>query len=209
MSRRFADIAFTPSVRSVQESMGSRHAYARMHEHDRSSNELGPDEIQHIAARDTFYMASVSETGWPYVQHRGGPSGFLKVIDSVTVGFADYRGNRQYVSVGNFLKNDRVALILVDYPNRTRLKLLGHARIVSPDETELLATLRTPDYPARVERGLVIRVEAFDWNCPQFITPRFTEAELEPLIGSLQARIAELEAQVRSAKPVPGKKQHR
>lgn len=124
------------------------------------------------------------------------PPGFLKVLDSTTIGFADYRGNRQYVLVGNLSKDDRMALILVDYPQRTRLKILGHARVLSADEPELLARLKTPDCRARVERAFVIRVAAFDWNCPQHITPRFTKEEVESVIGPLRARITELEAQL-------------
>jgi predicted pyridoxine 5'-phosphate oxidase superfamily flavin-nucleotide-binding protein len=203
MGRRFAKIAFTPGVRAVQEAMGSRDAYARLQERGAPDEELGADEKEFIAARDSFYIASVSETGWPYVQHRGGPPGFLKVLDATTIGFADYGGNRQYVSVGNLSKDDRVALILVDYPNRARLKLLGHARIASSGEPELLAKVRTPGYRARVERGVVIRVAAFDWNCPQHITPRFTSAEMEPMLRSLRARIEVLEKQLQTGTSVP------
>ncbi|HVF17880.1 MAG TPA: pyridoxamine 5'-phosphate oxidase family protein, partial [Steroidobacteraceae bacterium] len=149
-----------------------------------------------ILARDSFYMATVSETGWPYVQHRGGPAGFLKVLDSKTLGFADYRGNRQYVSTGNLSNNDRIAMILVDYPNRQRLKIMGHVTIVHPEETELLKKLESPGYAARVERGFRIAVAAFDWNCPQHITPRFTEAEVESVVGPLQQRLVQLEKEL-------------
>jgi predicted pyridoxine 5'-phosphate oxidase superfamily flavin-nucleotide-binding protein len=187
-------------VRAVQKSMGSSKYYDKIGKGEPYNHELGPDEMDFIALRDTFYMASVSETGWPYVQHRGGPPGFIKVLDATTLGFADYRGNRQYVSVGNVLKDDRVALILVDYPNRTRLKLLGHARIVSPDETDLLATLDVPAYGARVERGFMIKIAAFDWNCPQHITPRFTQAEIESVMGNLKRRLADLEAQLQECR---------
>ena len=141
-------------------------------------------------------MATVSESGWPYVQHRGGPPGFIKVLDPNTIGFADFRGNRQYVSVGNVMQDDRVSLILLDYPHRQRLKLLGHARVARPDEVELLAQLGTPGYRARVERGLVIRIEAFDWNCPQHITPRFTVAEVEAAAAPHRERIAGLEREL-------------
>jgi uncharacterized protein len=155
-------------------------------------DELTPLEIDFIAQRDSFYQATVSESGWPYVQFRGGPMGFLKVVDSKTIGYADFRGNVQYVSVGNLNADDRVSLILMDYPNRQRLKLLGHARIVhESDEPELLALLRTDGYKARVERGVIITVAAFDWNCPQHITPRYTEAEVNAAIAPL---MAELEA---------------
>jgi predicted pyridoxine 5'-phosphate oxidase superfamily flavin-nucleotide-binding protein len=187
-------------VRAVQKSMGSSKYYDKIGKGEPYNHELGPDEMDFIALRDTFYMASVSETGWPYVQHRGGPPGFIKVLDATTLGFADYRGNRQYVSVGNVLKDDRVALILVDYPNRTRLKLLGHARIVSPDETDLLAALDVPAYGARVERGFMIKIAAFDWNCPQHITPRFTQAEIESVMGNLKERLADLEAQLQECR---------
>jgi predicted pyridoxine 5'-phosphate oxidase superfamily flavin-nucleotide-binding protein len=197
MGNRFAEIAFTPSVRAVQKSMGGSKHYDKTRQGEPYNHVLGPDEMDFIALRDTFYMASVSETGWPYVQHRGGPPGFIKVLDASTLGFADYRGNRQYISVGNVSKDDRVAIILVDYPNRTRLKLLGHARIVSPDETKLLARLDMPAYRARVERGFVINIAAYDWNCPQHITPRFTQAEIESAIGDLKARLSDLEAQLR------------
>lgn len=190
MSNSFGRIAFTRSVRAVQEAMGSAQHYA---DSDVGTPALGPDEVAFIGARDSFYMASVGETGWPYVQHRGGPPGFLKTLGEMRIGFADFRGNRQYVSTGNLLTDDRVALILVDYPHRMRLKILGHARVVSLDQTEILEKLQTPGYRARVERGFVIEVAAFDWNCPQHIVPRFSKAELEPTISAFQARIAELE----------------
>jgi predicted pyridoxine 5'-phosphate oxidase superfamily flavin-nucleotide-binding protein len=200
MGNRFAEIAFTPTVRAVQKSMGSGKHYDKTREGEPYNQALGPDEMEFITLRDTFYMASVSETGWPYVQHRGGPPGFVKVLDASTLGFADYRGNRQYVSVGNLLRDDRVALILVDYPNRTRLKILGHARIVPPDEKDLLATLDVPAYGARVERGFLIKIAAYDWNCPQHITPRFTRPEMESLMGALRGRIADLEAQLQECR---------
>ncbi|ABC80323.1 pyridoxamine 5'-phosphate oxidase family protein [Anaeromyxobacter dehalogenans] len=183
MGHRFAELAFTPAVRAVQESMGSRAAYARMEAGPDHHDALGPDEAGFIAARDSFYLASVGETGWPYLQHRGGPPGFVRVLGPRTIGFADYRGNRQYVTVGNLARNDRVALFFMDYPARTRLKLLGHARWVGPEEPALLAALSAPAGAAPVERGIVIEVAAFDWNCSQHITPRFTEAELEAGAG--------------------------
>lgn len=174
MRHRFAALAFTESVREVQETLGSRAAYAALDKGEDTNHVLTGGEAAFIAARDSFYMASVSETGWPYVQHRGGPAGFVRVLDERTIGFADFRGNRQYVSVGNLRKDDRVALIFMDYPNRARLKVLGRVRLVGDGEPELLARLEADDYRAQVERGFVIRVEAFDWNCPQHITPRFT-----------------------------------
>jgi predicted pyridoxine 5'-phosphate oxidase superfamily flavin-nucleotide-binding protein len=196
MGRKFAEIAFTPTVRGVQEEMGSRAAYARMERGPEFGHELGPDEATFIAARDSFYMATVGETGWPYVQHRGGPVGFVKLLDPSTIGFADFRGNRQYVSVGNVMRDDRVSLLFMDYPNRARLKVLGRATLHGPDEREVLDRLELPDYRARVERGFLVRVEAFDWNCPQHITPRFTLAEVEAATAPLRKRIAELEARL-------------
>jgi predicted pyridoxine 5'-phosphate oxidase superfamily flavin-nucleotide-binding protein len=200
MGNKFAEIAFTPSVLAVQKRMGSSKYYDKMLGGESYNQELGPDETAFISLRDTFYMASVSETGWPYVQHRGGPPGFIKVLDETTLGFADYRGNRQYISVGNVLKDDRVAIIFIDYPNRTRLKLLGRARIVDADESELLAALDMPAYRARVERGFVIKVAAYDWNCPQHITPRFTQAEIEAVMGNLKQRIADIEAELQECR---------
>lgn len=193
MGHRFAEIAFTPKVRAVQEAQGSRTHYARMEHGDAFNDALTDSEAEFIAERDSLYMSSVSETGWPYVQHRGGPVGFVKVIDSKTIGFADFRGNRQYVSVGNLAGDDRVAMIFMDYPSRSRLKVLGHAHVVGPEQTELLAKLQTHGYRAKVERGFLVRIEAFDWNCPQHITPRFTEAQVAVATAALRARIEALE----------------
>lgn len=199
MGHKFADIAFTPAVRDVQEKLGSRKAYARADEGPDHHDRLGEAEAGFIAARDSFYLASVGESGWPYIQHRGGPAGFLKVLDERTIGFADYRGNRQYVSLGNLAGNDRVALFLMDYPRRARLKLLGRARAVGRDEeAELVERLAVPDYKASVERGIVISVEAFDWNCSQHIVQRFTVDDVSAAVAPLHERIAELEEQLRS-----------
>lgn len=197
MGHRFAEIAFTPAVKAAQEAQGSRGNYLRFEEGGPHHDRLGPAESEFIAERDSFYIASVSETGWPYVQHRGGPPGFLRVLDGQTLGFADFRGNRQYVSLGNLAGNDRVALILMDYANRRRLKILGRACAVGPGgDQALLGQLDLPDYRARVERGILIAVEAFDWNCPQHITPRFTAAQLADAAAPLHARIAALETQL-------------
>jgi predicted pyridoxine 5'-phosphate oxidase superfamily flavin-nucleotide-binding protein len=190
-------------VKAFQEELGSRRGYARMESGEASHAALGPREAAFIALRDSFYMASVSETGWPYVQHRGGPPGFLRVLDDRTLGFADFKGNRQYVSVGNLSGDDRVSLIFMDYAKRTRLKLLGRAQRVELNQVELLAKLALPGYPAQLERGFLIRVEAFDWNCPQHITPRFTAAEVEAATAPLRQRIAELEAR-RAGRPGAG-----
>ena len=208
MALRFAELMFTPAVKAEQERHGSRASYARMERPEAPARDrFGPAEAEFIAARDSFYMASVTETGWPYVQHRGGPPGFVKVLDERTLGFADYRGNRQYVSVGNFRGDDRVALFLIDYPNQRRLKILGHARsIEAVDDPALAARLSDAGYAATVERGIVIALEGFDWNCSQHITPRFSEAEVSagvaPLIERLRAAEAErdrLAARLREA----------
>ena len=194
MGHKFAELAFTPKVKAAQEQNGSRRSYARMEAGEDHHDVLGPNEAGFIAARDSFYLATVSETGWPYIQHRGGPVGFLRVLDAKTLGLADYRGNRQYVSVGNLETDDRVSLFLMDYPNRARLKILGRARIVDPTDTDTLERLSMPEYPAEVERGLLISIEAFDWNCPQHITPRYTLTEVEEATAPLRQRIAELES---------------
>jgi uncharacterized protein len=198
MTHRFGELMFTPRVKALQAEAGSRRTYARFEAPEAPARDrFTAAEREFIAARDSVYMATVSETGWPYVQHRGGPPGFLKVLDETTLGFADYRGNRQYVSLGALQGDDRVSLFLMDYPNRRRLKVLGHARPVDlAAEPELAERLRDPSYDAEVERGLVIRLEGFDWNCPQHITPRFTEAEvaeaIEPLVAQLRAAEAEI-----------------
>lgn len=195
MGHKFAKIAFTPSVREVQRQQGSAAGYASMLQNDDSNQRLGEAEAAFIAARDSFYIASVSETGWPYLQHRGGPAGFVKVLDETTLGFADYSGNRQYITTGNLRKDNRVALFFMDYPNRTRLKLLGRIEVVDLDEAETMARLEDDDYRARVERGMLIRVEAFDWNCPQHITPRYSEAEIDELMQPLRDEIEDLKAE--------------
>ena len=194
MAHKFAEIAFTESVREVQHQQGSRAGYASFDEGDDYNNRLSERETSFISLRDSFYMASVSETGWPYVQHRGGPAGFVRIINAQTIGFADFSGNRQYVSVGNLRKDDRVSLFFMDYANRKRLKLLGRVRLIGDDEPELLAELELDAYDAEIERGFVIRVEAFDWNCPQHITPRYTETDVKFLIAPLQQELNALKA---------------
>jgi hypothetical protein len=150
-----------------------------------------------LAERDSFYMGSVGENGWPYVQHRGGPKGFLKVLDQKTIGFADFMGNKQYISAGNLSADDRVSLFIMDYPNRQRLKIWARARLVyENEEAALIAQLEVPGYQARVERGIIMTIEALDWNCPQHITPRYTKAEVESLIAPLLDEIQALKAQI-------------
>jgi predicted pyridoxine 5'-phosphate oxidase superfamily flavin-nucleotide-binding protein len=198
MSHRFADIAFTGAVKAAQEQYRSRSQNERRQQTGGPHDALGDAEAAFIAERDSFYMATVGETGWPYVQHRGGPPGFLKVLSPRTLAFADFRGNTQLISAGNAAANDRVSLILVDYRQRQRLKLLGRFRFedASRVDPEILKAVQLPGYRGRVERVAVIEVEAFDWNCPQHITPRFTEAEVRAAVQPLHDRIAELETRL-------------
>ena len=195
MSNGFLDIATTPSVLAAQAANGSAGLYDKVVA-KRPSDRFSETEAAFIAARDSFYMASVSESGWPYVQHRGGPPGFIKLIDEATLAFPDFRGNRQYISLGNVAAENRVALILMDYPRRRRLKLYGRidARDLAADPV-LAARLALPDYRGVVERAFVLRLEAFDWNCPQHITPRFTEIEIAAASAPLTARLAALETE--------------
>jgi predicted pyridoxine 5'-phosphate oxidase superfamily flavin-nucleotide-binding protein len=193
----FLDIAVTPSVRAAQAAMGVDQHWQQF-KGERTFDKLTPNEAAFIAQRDSFYMATVSETGWPYVQHRGGAPGFLKVIDEKTLACADFRGNRQYISVGNLAANDRACLFLMDYPRRQRLKIYARVELVTLSERpELFEKLATPGYTAKIERALVFHLEAFDWNCPQHITPRFTQKELEPVLASARERIEALEAENR------------
>lgn len=193
MARNFTKIAFTPSVKKFQERYNSRRQYEKMSSRRRFDG-LNSEEKAFIEERDAFFMASVGTNGWPYVQHRGGPKGFLKVLDKYTLAFADFRGNKQYISVGNMSDNQRVSLILLDFINRERLKIWGRASVAEKtDDPNLVTQLQDPDYPAQIERGIVLRVEAVDWNCPQHIVPRFTEKEVAQIIGRYEARIKELE----------------
>jgi len=198
MSHAFASIAFTPAVKAAQVREGSRASYARGFEGGETFNQaLGPDERAFVAAQRSACLATVSETGWPYVQHRGGPVGFLKVIDDRTIAFADYAGNRQLVSAGNLAGNDRVAMILVDYANRARLKVLGHASIrdVAANDAAL-AGFVDPAYPARPQRIVTIRVEGFDWNCSKHIPVRFEAEDVQRALDERDALIASLRARL-------------
>lgn len=197
MPHHFAKIAFTPTVKKIQEQLGSRNSYARIEDSSEVRNHrLSEVEAGFIAASNSLYMATVSETGWPYIQHRGGPTGFVRVLDETTIGFADFRGNRQYVSVGNLTTDNRVSLFFMDYPSKTRLKLFGRVKIIGLDDQAMLSQLEMPDYRARVERSFLIKIEGFDWNCPQHITERFTRDEVEAITAPLTARIADLEAEL-------------
>jgi predicted pyridoxine 5'-phosphate oxidase superfamily flavin-nucleotide-binding protein len=197
MGRRFAELAFTPLVKEEQRQHGSRPMYERVEQSADAGDRLGPDEQEFVRERDGFYMASVSETGWPYVQYRGGERGFLRVLDGQTLGFADLRGNKQYISTGNLKHDDRVTLFLMDYRAQNRLKILGRAKIYEGDTeaSNLIKKLRVPTEKTPPERAVVIHVEAFDWNCQQHITPRFTEEEMGEMLGPIRRRIKELEAE--------------
>ena len=195
MSRAFADLAFTPLVKAQQKQHGSREQYERVGQSGNAGNTLGPQERDFIERRDGFYMATVSETGWPYIQYRGGNPGFVRILDDRTLGFADLRGNRQYITTGNLEHDNRVSLFFMDYPHQARLKILGRAEVHEGTAAthELLEKLRDPEEKSPVERAVLIHIEAFDWNCPQHITPRFTEAEINKGLEPLRKQLAALE----------------
>lgn len=197
MARAFAEIAFTPAVQAQQARLGSAYGYAKFLSPDRSGGDMiGPDEARFIQMRDGFYQATVSETGWPYVQFRGGPRGFLKVLDNRTIGYADLRGNRQYISLGNLDGNNRISLILMDYPNQARLKIWGTVRTVDAAHApDLMARLTSPGQEMHPERAVLIDVAAFDWNCPRNIPQRLTLEELDPFLQPMRDRITELETE--------------
>src|SRR6516165_8859047 len=192
MADKFMQLVLTPAVQRAQDKYFGKHGVV---ENAPETDPLTRSEAYFIASRDSCYMATVSETGWPYVQHRGGPTGFLKVLGPNLIGFADFKGNRQLVSAGNVDATDRVALFMIDYPHRTRLKLLGHARVLDArDHPELADQLAPEALRSKVERLFLIQVISYDWNCPQYIIPRFTAAQIEDYVAPLKARIAELEA---------------
>ena len=199
---RFAEIAFTPLVKEQQEKHGSRYLYERAERSNNAVDRLGEFETEFIRERDGFYMASTSETGWPYIQYRGGAKGFLRILDDRTLGFADLRGNKQYISMGNLQHDNRVALFFMDYAHQLRLKILGRAEVHEGDETAqtLLPDLIVPEEKTPAERAILIHVEGFDWNCPQHITPRYTIEELEASLAPMQRRIEFLEAENRRLK---------
>ena len=192
MTHHFADITFTDSVKAAQALYGSREHNERLQARAGPNDELGQREAEFIAQRDTFYLATVSETGWPYVQHRGGPTGFLHVNGPNELAYADFRGNLQLITVGNAMTNDRCSLLLMDYPRRRRLKILGHLRAkeAAAVNAETLAAVDVPGYKARVERVVFIDIVAFDWNCPQHITRRYTESEFEAMSNGIAMNVA-------------------
>lgn len=191
MAEKFLETYFTPDVLAAQQKY---FGHANPVVASSARDPLGAEEAEFIHARDSFYMATVNADGWPYIQHRGGPPGFLRVLDSLRLGFADFRGNRQMLSTGNLAGDDRVALFLMDYRRRERLKINGHARVLDARvESALAGQFAPPELRGKVERVFLIDVVSFDWNCPQYITPRYTEAEVEAMIAPLKQRIAELE----------------
>ncbi len=195
MARLISDIAFTPAVKAFQERLGSRDGYARMEEKRGWRDRVTPDLAAFLGLRDSFYMATATADGQPYIQHRGGPPGFLKVLDDKTLAFADFSGNRQYITAGNLGENDKAFIFLMDYPNRRRIKIWGRARLLE-DDPALFETLLEPGYKGKPERAILFNVEAWDVNCPQHITPRYTDDEILALVAPLKLRIAELEAEV-------------
>lgn len=200
MAKNFASIAFSEEVKALQEKHGSRASYARM-ERDVYQDGLTENEMDFIEQRDSFYMATIGENGFPYIQHRGGPKGFIKVLDAKRIGFIDFKGNMQYISVGNLATNNKVALIMVDYPSRTRLKIYAKALIVElKDDPSLYSLLDLNQYKFRPERMMVFHIEAYDWNCPQHITPRYTVEEIEEVIAAQKNYTSKLEAEIKLLK---------
>lgn len=197
MKRPVSDIAFTPAVKAVQAQHGSRNAYARMEREGGWQQAISPELEAFIAERDSFYLGTANAEGQPYIQHRGGSKGFLKVLDDHTLAFADFRGNKQYITVGTLNENDKAFIFLMDYVNRRRIKIWGRARAVE-DDAALMDQLLDPQYKARPERAIVFTVEAWDANCPQHIIPRYTEDEIASTVAPLHDRIAALEAENRA-----------
>lgn len=207
MADKYMQLVLTPAVQQAQDKYFGRHQVVA---DAAERNPLTAEEADFIAARDSFYMATVSETGWPYVQHRGGPKGFVRLLSPTLLGFADFKGNRQLLSTGHLAGDDRVSLFLMDYPHRERLKILGHARVLDAREhPDLLEQLAPEELRAKVERLFLVEVVSYDWNCPQYINPRFTAEEVEQTTAPLRTRIADLEAQLaasqaNASKPTPG-----
>lgn len=205
MARNYRRTLFDDAVKAAQEQRGSRDLYARLDAGaDGSPDPLTDRELGFIALRDSLYMASVTAGGWPYMQHRGGPPGFLRHIGGNRLGFADYRGNRQFISTANLSVNDRVSLFLMDYPNRDRLKLVGHAHSVElADDPAAVTALMPEGYRASPERAMFIDVIGWEWNCSQHITPRFTEAEIAAVIRPMAAELNQLRAEIAALRDAP------
>jgi uncharacterized protein len=200
MTARYRQMMFTPQVIAAQQRINGR-GLTDGGPQDLQQDRLGPDEQAFLSDRDSFHVATVSAGGWPYIQHRGGPKGFVRILSDQRFAFPDFRGNRQYISVGNLTGDDRAAFFFLDHVNRARLKLMGRIRIVTAeDDPALIAGLAVEDYPGRIERALVVTVEAFEWNCPQHIEPRYTLAELSPTLEVMKARIRDLETELELAR---------
>ncbi len=189
-----SDVAFTPAVKRLQEVKGSRRGYSKMEEKGGWQDTITDDLARFISERDSFYLGTASADGQPYIQHRGGKPGFLKVLDEKTLAFADFRGNRQYITAGNLSENDKAYIFLMDYPNRRRIKIWGRARVT--EDPELMARLTDADYEGVPEQAVVFEIAAWDVNCPQHITPRFSEAEVGEIVAPLKRRIEELESRL-------------
>jgi predicted pyridoxine 5'-phosphate oxidase superfamily flavin-nucleotide-binding protein len=190
-----SDIAFTPAVKAIQERKGSRDGYARMERSGGWQTTVTPDLAEFLANLDMFYLGTSNAEGQPYIQHRGGAPGFLKVVDDHTLGFADFGGNRQYITLGNLSENPKAFIFLMDYANRRRVKLWGTAKVIESDP-ELLETLRDPNYPGKGERAILFTIEAWDVNCPQHIHRRFPDRQIAPVLEKLQQRVSELEGEL-------------
>nr|WP_297786647.1 pyridoxamine 5'-phosphate oxidase family protein [uncultured Allomuricauda sp.] len=194
-----SDIAFTPAIKALQEEYGSRKAYARMEQKRGWANELTPPIIDFVEKRDSFYMGTANQQGHPYIQHRGGAPGFLKVLDPKTLAFADFSGNQQYISIGNLSENQRAFMFLMDYPSRTRVKIWGEAHVEFKDKA-LMESLAVDSYSANVERAIIFKIKAVDVNCPQHIVQRYTSEEIDQMIAPLKERITELENELNKLK---------
>lgn len=200
MAKNFAALAFTKDIKDLQEKYGSRVAYERM-EKQTFVDGLTEDEIMFIANQDSFYMASIGENNYPYIQHRGGPKGFVKVLDKHTLGFIDFTGNKQYITLGNLANNTNISLFMMNYPLKARLKLLGKAEVIELQErTELYNQLNLSEYQFKPERMFLLHIEAYDWNCPQHITPRYALQELETAMAPQRAYIKKLEEEIKKLK---------
>ncbi|MFM9839473.1 MAG: pyridoxamine 5'-phosphate oxidase family protein [Cyclobacteriaceae bacterium] len=199
MAKNFASLAFTDEVKALQEKYGSRTNYERVEK--RIVDGLTENEVDFISQRDSFYMASIGKNGFPYIQHRGGPKGFVKVMDANTIGFIDFSGNKQYITVGNLAIHSNVSLFMMDYPARARLKFYAKAEIVElSSRPDLLKSLSLADYQAKPERMMLLQIEAYDWNCPQHITPRYTEEEIEEALAPQREYIKKLEQELKELK---------
>ena len=202
MLKSFASMAFTDAGKKLQEQMGSRKIYARL-DRDSYVDGLTENEIRFLSKQTSFYMATIGKNNFPYIQHRGGPKGFLKVLDKQRIGFIDFKGNKQYISAGNMITNNKVALIIVDYPSRTRLKVLAKAEIVEmKEDPALLDSLNLDDYQFKPERMMMFHVEAYDWNCPQHITPRYTLEDIEATFATQRGYVAKLEAELKELRSI-------